>query len=58
MKCSHHVAFNYDSTFYRRPLTAGVLYNPGILLSPAPGAVLMTVSTVVVAINASMLKVK
>jgi len=40
------------------PLAAGVLYNQGILLSPAAGAVLMTVSTIVVAINASMLKVK
>ncbi|MFD2866475.1 copper-translocating P-type ATPase [Mucilaginibacter antarcticus] len=40
------------------PLAAGVLYNQGVLLSPAAGAVLMTVSTVVVAINASMLKVK
>jgi Cu2+-exporting ATPase len=40
------------------PLAAGVLYNQGILLSPAAGAVLMTVSTVVVAINASFLKVK
>ena len=40
------------------PLAAGVLYNQGILLSPAAGAVLMTVSTVVVAINASMLSVK
>ena len=40
------------------PLAAGVLYNQGIILSPAAGAVLMTVSTVVVAINASLLKVK
>ena len=40
------------------PLAAGVLYNWGIVLSPAAGAVLMTVSTIVVAINASMLKVK
>ena len=40
------------------PLAAGVLYNWGIFLSPAAGAVLMTVSTIVVAINASMLKVK
>ncbi|MEJ7768775.1 MAG: copper-translocating P-type ATPase [Chitinophagaceae bacterium] len=40
------------------PLAAGVLYNQGILLSPAAGAVLMTVSTVVVAINASRLAVK
>ena len=40
------------------PLAAGVLYKMGILLSPAAGAVLMSVSTVIVAINASMLKVK
>jgi len=40
------------------PLAAGVLYKIGILLSPAAGAVLMTVSTVIVAINASLLRVK
>jgi len=40
------------------PLAAGVLYNQGIVLILAAGAVLMTVSTVVVAINASLLKVK
>lgn len=40
------------------PLAAGVLYKQGILLSPAAGAVLMTVSTIVVAINASLLKIK
>ena len=39
------------------PLAAGILYRQGILLSPAAGAVLMTVSTIVVAINASMLRV-
>lgn len=39
------------------PLAAGVLYKWGILLSPAAGAVLMTVSTVVVAVNASLLSV-
>jgi Cu2+-exporting ATPase len=40
------------------PLAAGVLYNSGIILSPAIGAVLMSVSTVVVAINAARLRVK
>ena len=40
------------------PLAAGVLYKMGNLLSPAAGAVLMSVSTVKVAINASLLKVK
>lgn len=34
------------------PLAAGVLANWGILLSPAMGAVLMSVSTIGVAINA------
>jgi P-type Cu2+ transporter len=39
------------------PLAAGVLYNAGIVLSPAVGAVLMSLSTVIVAINARLLKV-
>jgi Cu2+-exporting ATPase len=38
------------------PLAAGVLYNAGIMLSPAMGAVLMSISTIVVAINARLLK--
>ncbi len=40
------------------PLAAGVLYSYGIILSPAMGAVLMSLSTVIVAINAKFLKVK
>jgi Cu2+-exporting ATPase len=40
------------------PLAAGILFKLGILLSPAAGAVLMTVSTIVVAINASLLKIR
>lgn len=40
------------------PLAAGVLYKAGILLSPAAGAVLMSVSTVIVAVNAGLLNVK
>jgi Cu2+-exporting ATPase len=39
------------------PLAAGVLAGMGILLSPAVGGLLMSVSTVIVAINARMLKV-
>lgn len=38
------------------PLAAGILY-PNFVLSPAMGAVLMSVSTIVVAINASLLKI-
>lgn len=40
------------------PLAAGVLAPIGILLSPAVGAVLMSLSTVVVALNALTLKIK
>lgn len=40
------------------PLAAGVLYYEGILLSPAMGAVLMSLSTVIVALNARMFKFK
>jgi len=38
------------------PLAAGVLYNQGIALSPAAGAILMSLSTVIVAINARFLR--
>jgi Cu2+-exporting ATPase len=38
------------------PLAAGVLYKWGTMLSPAIGAVLMSLSTIVVAINAQLLK--
>jgi P-type Cu2+ transporter len=38
------------------PLAAGVLARQGILLSPAVGAVLMSLSTVIVAINAQLLR--
>jgi len=40
------------------PLAAGVLAGAGILLSPAVGGVLMSASTIIVAINARTLKVK
>ena len=40
------------------PLAAGVLYSFGLLLTPAMGAVLMSASTVIVAINARLLKIK
>jgi Cu2+-exporting ATPase len=38
------------------PLAAGVLAERGILLSPAIGAVLMSLSTVIVAVNAQLLR--
>ncbi len=38
------------------PLAAGVLASRGIVLSPAVGAILMSLSTVIVAINAQLLR--
>jgi Cu2+-exporting ATPase len=38
------------------PLAAGALYGAGIVLAPTLGAVLMSVSTVVVALNAQLLR--
>lgn len=40
------------------PLAAGILASVGVILSPAVGAVLMSFSTVIVAINAMLLKIK
>jgi len=40
------------------PLAAGVLASAGILLSPAAGGILMSASTVIVAVNARMLRVR
>jgi Cu2+-exporting ATPase len=40
------------------PLAAGVLYNMGIIISPAMGAIFMSLSTIIVAINAQLLKKK
>jgi Cu2+-exporting ATPase len=40
------------------PLAAGALYAWGVVLSPALGAALMAVSTVIVAVNARLLRLK
>jgi Cu2+-exporting ATPase len=40
------------------PLAAGVLYNLGVIISPALGAVFMSISTVIVALNAQLLRKK
>jgi len=40
------------------PLAAGALYAWGVVLSPAMGAALMAASTVIVAINARLLRLK
>jgi Cu2+-exporting ATPase len=44
--------------FFAIPLAAGVLFPLGIILSPAVGAILMSLSTVIVAINAKLLRLE
>lgn len=39
------------------PLAAGILYSQGILISPAIGALFMSLSTIIVAVNARCLKI-
>ncbi|NYT12717.1 MAG: heavy metal translocating P-type ATPase, partial [Methanomassiliicoccales archaeon] len=38
------------------PLAAGILFNQGVVISPAVGAILMSLSTVIVAINSQTLR--
>jgi Cu2+-exporting ATPase len=38
------------------PLAAGVLAWAGVVLAPAIGAILMSVSTIIVAVNAQLLR--
>jgi len=38
------------------PLAAGILYNYGIIVSPAIGALLMSISTIIVALNSQTLR--
>ncbi len=38
------------------PLASGIFYEYGLVLSPAVGVILMSLSTIIVAINAKLLK--
>jgi len=40
------------------PLAGGVLYIKGVILNPASAGIFMALSTVIVAINAKMLKLR
>jgi len=57
-KMAQNLAWATGYNAFAIPLAAGVLYKYGIILSPALGAVLMSLSTVIVAVNARFLKVK
>ena len=55
-KMVQNLAWATGYNVFAIPLAAGVLASRGILLSPAFGAVLMSLSTVIVAINARFLR--
>ncbi len=56
-KMAENLAWAAGYNVFAIPLAAGVLYGYGILLSPAVGAILMSLSTVIVAVNARRLRV-
>lgn len=55
-KMAQNLAWATGYNVFAIPLAAGVLYSFGIVLAPALGAVLMSVSTIVVAFNAQLLR--
>ncbi|MGE5308117.1 MAG: heavy metal translocating P-type ATPase [Deltaproteobacteria bacterium] len=57
-KMVENLAWATGYNVFAIPLAAGVLYPAGILLPPALGAVLMSLSTVIVAINARLVSFK
>ncbi|WP_328597884.1 HAD-IC family P-type ATPase [Erysipelothrix anatis] len=57
-KMKENLLWGAGYNFIAIPLAAGILAGIGFILSPAVGAVLMSLSTVIVAINAMLLKIK
>lgn len=57
-KTVQNLAWATGYNVFAIPLAAGVLYNYGIVLPPAIGALVMSLSTVIVAINARLISYK
>jgi len=57
-KMAQNLAWALGYNVFAIPLAAGVLYQAGLLLSPAVGALLMSLSTVIVAVNAKRLTLR
>lgn len=55
-KMAQNLVWATGYNLFAIPLAAGILYSAGIVLAPALGAVLMSTSTVVVALNAQLLR--
>lgn len=54
-KMVQNLAWATGYNVFAIPLAAGVLYNYGIVLPPAVGALIMSLSTVIVAVNAKLI---
>ncbi|MDD4859029.1 MAG: copper-translocating P-type ATPase [Dehalococcoidales bacterium] len=57
-KMAQNLGWATGYNLFAIPAAAGVLAGTGILLTPAVGAIFMSLSTVIVSINATLLKVK
>lgn len=55
-KTVQNLAWATGYNVFAIPLAAGVLYSYGIILAPAMGAIIMSLSTVIVAINSRLIK--
>ncbi|MDA3130850.1 copper-translocating P-type ATPase [Aliibacillus thermotolerans] len=56
-KMSQNLAWAAGYNIIAIPLAAGVLYNVGFVITPAVGAAVMSLSTIICAINAQLLKI-
>ena len=57
-KMVENLAWAAGYNIFAIPIAAGILYSYGILLTPAAGAILMSVSTIIVAFNSRYLKIE
>jgi Cu2+-exporting ATPase len=57
-KMFENLAWGAGYNIFAIPIAAGVLYSFGILLTPAAGVILMSLSTIIVAFNSRFLKIE
>lgn len=57
-KMFENLAWGAGYNIFAIPIAAGVLYGFGILLTPAAGVILMSLSTIIVAFNSRFLKIE
>lgn len=57
-KMFQNLAWGAGYNIFAIPIAAGVLYSFGILITPAEGVILMSLSTIIVAFNSRTLKIK